>query len=59
MRCKKCINDDSVRNISFDEEGVCNYCRKFDKIREKILDYQKLGEMFRVRIEKVRDAPPR
>ena len=34
MQCKRCINDDSVRNISFDEEGVCNYCRRFNEIED-------------------------
>lgn len=54
MQCKRCINDDSVRNISFDEEGVCNYCRRFNEIKEKILGYQKLEKMFQTRVDKVR-----
>jgi N-acetyl sugar amidotransferase len=28
--CSRCIYDDSVPNISFDAEGVCNYCRQID-----------------------------
>lgn len=54
MRCKRCINDDSVRNISFDEKGICNYCHEFSKIKKQISDYKKLEELFLDRIEKVK-----
>ena len=30
MVCKQCIYDDSIPAISFDEEGVCNYCRQYE-----------------------------
>lgn len=30
--CTRCIYDDSVPNISFDGEGVCNYCRQIDEL---------------------------
>jgi N-acetyl sugar amidotransferase len=30
--CTRCIYDDSVPNISFDSEGVCNYCRQIDAL---------------------------
>ena len=30
--CTRCIYDDSVPNISFDGEGVCNYCRQIDAL---------------------------
>ena len=55
MRCKRCINDDSVRNISFDERGVCNYCRRYDEIEKQITDYHNLKKMFEARIDRVRD----
>lgn len=28
--CTRCIYDETVPNISFDEEGICNYCRQID-----------------------------
>jgi len=28
--CTRCIYDESVPNINFDAEGVCNYCRQID-----------------------------
>lgn len=30
--CTRCIYDNSVPNISFDGEGVCNYCRQIDAL---------------------------
>lgn len=30
--CTRCIYDDAVPNISFDGEGVCNYCRQIDAL---------------------------
>jgi hypothetical protein len=30
--CSRCIYDDSISNISFDEQGVCNYCRQVEKL---------------------------
>lgn len=33
--CTRCIMDTSDPDISFDENGVCNHCHKYDKIKEK------------------------
>lgn len=30
--CSRCIYDENVPNISFDDEGVCNYCRQIDAL---------------------------
>ncbi len=35
--CTRCIYDDSVPSISFDENGVCNYCHMIDKL---VKEYQ-------------------
>jgi N-acetyl sugar amidotransferase len=32
--CKRCIYDSRVGGISFDEEGICNYCRQIDMFAE-------------------------
>jgi len=34
-RCKKCILPETFPFISFDEDGVCNYCRNYKKIKLK------------------------
>lgn len=31
MTCSRCIMDTSDPNISFDSEGLCDYCRNFDE----------------------------
>lgn len=52
-RCTKCILPETFPHISFDEEGVCNYCRNYEKKDNqkskkellKLLDpYRKNGE---------------
>lgn len=30
--CSRCIYDETVPNISFDEESVCNYCKQIDSL---------------------------
>lgn len=30
--CTRCIYDERVPGISFDTEGVCNYCRQIDQL---------------------------
>jgi hypothetical protein len=34
-RCNKCILPDNYPNITFNEEGICNYCISFKTINEK------------------------
>jgi hypothetical protein len=33
--CAVCIYDDSVSNISYDDQGVCNYCRQVESLSEQ------------------------
>jgi hypothetical protein len=35
MRCTKCVLPDNVPNITFDENGVCNYCHTYQKFQYK------------------------
>jgi N-acetyl sugar amidotransferase len=30
--CSRCIYDESVANITFDEQGMCNYCKMVDSL---------------------------
>ncbi len=52
--CTRCINDDTVRRMSYDENGVCCYCRNYDTIKDKLNDKQRLETLFLERIERVR-----
>lgn len=33
--CSRCIYDESVPNITFDEEGVCSYCRQIETLEKE------------------------
>ena len=33
--CSRCIYDSNVPGISFDKEGVCNYCRMIDDLKRQ------------------------
>jgi len=35
VTCKRCLYDENTPSISFDSEGVCNYCRTHDKLEEE------------------------
>ncbi len=39
-RCTKCIMPDTVPGITFDDEGICSFCRNFEK--EEYLGKEKL-----------------
>ena len=32
IQCKRCLYDEDTPNISFDAEGICNYCRKHEEL---------------------------
>jgi N-acetyl sugar amidotransferase len=33
--CSRCISDSRIEGISFDENGLCNYCRMHDKLESE------------------------
>lgn len=33
--CKRCIYDETIANITFDEKGVCNYCKLIDNLSKQ------------------------
>ena len=42
--CSRCIYDERVSGISFDEKGVCNYCSQIEKLKEEFGTGKKKGE---------------
>ncbi len=52
--CSRCLNDGTVRRMSYDENGVCCYCRSYDSISEKLKDKQLLERLFTERTENIR-----
>lgn len=41
--CSRCIYDERVNGISFDEDGVCNYCKQVDSLMDQFGTGQKKG----------------
>jgi len=35
MICSRCIYNDQIPYITFDSEGVCNYCREYERLDEE------------------------
>ncbi len=55
-RCSKCILPETIPNISFNEEGICNYCIEYERNRERIIiDYDQKKKRFDSLIEKARN----
>jgi len=52
--CIRCLNNETVRNIRFSPEGVCNYCENYDKIANKLQDRAAMHQLFQERIDRVR-----
>lgn len=50
-RCSRCLYDETIPNISFDENGVCNYCHIHDQLNEEY----PTGEEGRRRLQKIAD----
>ena len=49
VRCSRCILPGTIPYISFDENGVCNYCREYDENKRKIdINFGLKGEKFAV-----------
>ncbi|HRH02974.1 MAG TPA: N-acetyl sugar amidotransferase [Bacteroidia bacterium] len=42
--CSRCIYDERVASISFDEKGVCNYCKQVDDLKQQYGTGEQAGE---------------
>ncbi len=42
--CSRCIYDDRVNGINFDDDGVCNYCHQVDELKRQYGTGEQLGE---------------
>lgn len=48
--CTRCINDNTVTDIAFDVDGICNYCQEFERIAAQLVDYPRLQELWQDRL---------
>ena len=44
--CVRCVNDKTVKKISFDKDGICSHCTCYDRYRERLSDYENLESLF-------------
>ena len=42
--CKKCIYDENIPGISFDKNGICNYCKMIEELKLKYGTENEKGE---------------
>ena len=42
--CAKCIYDENVNGIFFDDQGVCNYCKQIESLEKQYHTGQPDGE---------------
>ncbi len=55
--CSKCIYDERVPSITFDENGVCNYCQQIEELKEEYGTGTKKGEeKFQEIVEEIKKA---
>jgi len=54
QRCTLCLNDETVRSIRFNKEGLCNFCEAYLSDRDRLTDYNRLKSLFEERIDLVR-----
>jgi asparagine synthetase B (glutamine-hydrolysing) len=52
--CARCVNDATVKNIRFDEKGICNYCHAYDATFGVLHDYENLEKLFIDRLDAVK-----
>lgn len=55
QQCTKCVLDTTVENINFNEKGVCNYCREYDKIVQTIPIEKEAKEVLNQLVEKIKE----
>ncbi len=52
--CTRCISDTSIEGITFDEHGVCNYCRMHDQLAAEFPEGRKGKVALQILIEKIK-----
>lgn len=52
QRCKRCVSDTTMPDITFDENGICNFC----KLHDRFVQMHPLGEEGKQRLDKLIDT---
>ncbi len=43
-QCTKCVLDTTSKHITFDENGICNFCKKYDSFAAKFISKSKIDK---------------
>lgn len=54
MICKRCISDTTIPSITFNNEGICNFCISHERMAERYSDPAKLEIEFKTLIETIK-----
>lgn len=54
--CTRCVLPAAYRGIRFDREGVCNYCRTYERYRDRLTDFKALAALREDRFRRARAA---
>lgn len=56
-RCTHCILPETFPGVQFDDEGICQYCRRVPDIEERTAQKARLRTRFEELVSQVRDRP--
>jgi N-acetyl sugar amidotransferase len=54
--CTRCIYDENVPNINFDDDGVCNYCRQIESLEDEYPTGKRGAEYLEKMIDEIKAA---
>jgi hypothetical protein len=54
--CSKCLNDTTIKGITFDKNGTCSVCNHFEKWKDKLTDFENLEKMWLTRVENAKNC---
>lgn len=52
--CVRCVLPSTYKTITFDSDGVCNYCNAYEQLKGKLTDYPRLQSLLDSRLEAFR-----
>lgn len=50
--CTRCVNDRTVKKITFNDQGLCSHCTCFDRYKEKLNNREHLQKLFQDRLNR-------
>lgn len=56
--CARCLVTDAVPFVTFDDDGLCSYCRDYPELEARFFDATALAARFTERIEEIRGRYP-